>query len=217
MIKFKHSTEKEIENYFNVMKSINDPGVQPKIYYQVKEIGLDPESRKDVLDYFKSLASSREKIIKIRLNEYEQDWRRIEKEFFARTDKFFATKTTMDNLTAYLTFTGRCGYNIKNEYFFLNMGRNNSNAGIIHEILHFYTHKLIQPIFVKKKISYSNFNDFKEALVFVMNIKYKDLLPGHYESGYEKQKEIFKFLEKNYQSGDSVYQLVNIYLKKYSK
>lgn len=207
--------EKEIENYFKVMQSINDPNMQPKIYYQIKEIKLDPESKKEVSNYFKDLASKKAKIIKTKLEIYKKDWRKIEKEFFARTDKFFETKTTMGNLTAYLTFTDRCGYNIEDEYFFLTMDRDNSNAGIIHEVLHFYTHKLIQPIFDNGNIDYAKFNAFKETLTFVINYIYGDLLDGFCEKGYKIHRKVIKYLESKYKIGVKAEDLADIYINKF--
>lgn len=214
MIKFKHSTKEEIENYFRTMGSINHPGLKTNIYRKLEEEGKDPESRKDVSDRFKYLAEKKSEIIKIRLRDYEKDWRKVEKEFFSRTDDFFETKETMDNLTAYLTFTNRCGYNTKKGFFFVTMGSNCPNSIVMHETLHFYTHKLFQPYFEENRIG-SKFNTFKESLTFVMNYIYQDLIPGHHESGYEIHQEIIEYLESKYRTGMKAKELAEMYIRNF--
>lgn len=196
------------------MGSINQPGAKTNIYRKLEETGKDPESRKDVSDRFNYLAEKKSEIIKIRLRDYEKDWRKVEKEFFIRADDFFETNVTMDNLTAYLTFTNRCGYNTKKGFFFVTMGSRCPNSIVMHETLHFYTHKLIQPDFEKRGIG-PKFNAFKEALTFVMNHLYQDLIPNHHEEGYEIHQEIIKYLESMYQPGMKAKELAEIYIGKF--
>lgn len=197
------------------MNSINHPGVQTKMYYRIKEAGNDPMDRNAVAKYFQDLAKKRKDIIKIRLRDYEKDWRKIEKEFFVRTDNFFETNETMDNLIACLTFTGRCGYSIEKKLFFVTIGSDCPNSTIMHETLHFYTYVFLKPIFDGKNINYPSFNAFKEALTFVMNHLYQDLIPGHYEEGYEMHEDVTKYLESKYRSGMKAKELADIYIEKF--
>jgi uncharacterized protein (UPF0297 family) len=196
------------------MDSINHPGLKTNIYRKLEEEGKDPENRRYVSDSFKYLAEKKSELIKIRLRDYKNDWRKIEKEFFIRTDDFFETTETMDNLTAYLTFTNRCGYNTKKGFFFVTMGSNCPNSIVMHETLHFYTHKLFQPDFEEKGIG-SKFNAFKESLTFVMNHIYQDLIPSHHEEGYEIHQEIIKYLESKYKAKMKAKELAELYIRKF--
>jgi hypothetical protein len=62
-------------------------------------------------------------------------------------------------------------------------------------------------------LPYESFNDFKEALTFVMNYEFSEFLPSHREEGYEKQKKLIEFLESKYKHGMKANKVAEIAIK----
>ena len=90
-----------------------------------------------------------------------------------------------------------------------------TNHIILHELLHFYSYQYILPLFKESDLGYEKFNDFKEALTFLLNTNFSDLLNGNHDNGYEKQKELRAYLENNWHKFKNVISLTKFVLKDY--
>jgi hypothetical protein len=193
----------EWDNFQRGIHSKNHPGKLFPLAQEIKDSQLDFNDKKIVLDFIKNKTAllnlnPTEKISKIKKN-----WEKVEAESIKRMDVIFETSLKHD-IMVYLTISSRCGYNIDQHYFFVNMFSKNTNLIILHELLHFYTYQTILPMFKKQKLNYDEFNDYKEALTFLLNTNFNDLLDGNLDNGYEKQKDLRIYLEKNWSKFNNV-------------
>ena len=139
--------------------------------------------------------------------EYTQKWRRVETEMATRLNALFSGHYDAGNVTAYLTLGTRCPYNTLEHYYFVSMAKNCPIRTSIHELLHFYTHALIEP----QISSPQKFNDFKEALTVLLNVEFADLIEEP-DLGYPQHAELRKWIAETWQSGDTIENLATFYL-----
>lgn len=106
-----------------------------------------------------------------------------------RAERVFG-KTLSQDVTAYLTVNTRCPYNIENNYFFVSMLNASARKTIMHELWHFYTWQRFGSDY-EVRFGKQKYNDIKEALTVLLNIKCADLLPeGVIDTGYPQHKEL---------------------------
>ena len=81
----------------------------------------------------------------------------------------------------------------------------------LHELLHFYTHQLIEPLFVKARVR-GRHNDFKEALTALLNLEFADLLDQP-DCGYPQLQTLRKVVSAKWQAGKNVYDIAQEYIQ----
>jgi hypothetical protein len=119
------------------------------------------------------------------------NWDVISSDFEKRAEKVFGLNIA-DNITAYLTITGRFPYSIEKKYFYVSAKKSNANATAMHELWHFYTwHKFGDTI---NHVGSDKFNDIKEALTVLLNIECVDLMNGEIDKGYPQHQELRKII-----------------------
>lgn len=118
---------------------------------------------------------------------YQKQWLQIEKEAAHRLRRMFATDWDPGAVTAYLTVSTRCPYNVKERYFFVSCFKSSPVRTCLHELQHFYAHQLLEPIFVERGMP-ERFNEFKESLTVLLNETCVDLIEEP-DQGYPQHAE----------------------------
>ena len=121
------------------------------------------------------------------LSEINKNWIEVANKFEEIATRIFRTNLNQD-ITAYLTITGRYPYDTKENYFYVSLLKTNTNATIMHELWHFYTYAKFGDYI--DTIGASKYNDIKEALTVLLNIECKDLLGEEVDSGYPQHKDL---------------------------
>ena len=121
------------------------------------------------------------------LSEINKNWIEVANKFEEIATRIFRTNLNQD-ITAYLTITGRYPYDTKENYFYVSLLKTNINATIMHELWHFYTHLKFGDYI--DRLGASKYNDIKEALTVLLNIECKDLLGEEVDSGYPQHKDL---------------------------
>jgi DNA-binding Lrp family transcriptional regulator len=197
---FLYDIEKEFVNLWNGLRSRNHPKDElPSIVQEMLQKGVNLEDKEEVKNFFKNKIQELKFNPGLAIQKIKQKWDLIQEEAIDRLDKLFEGKLLFD-ITAYLSLNERCSYNYKEKYFFIYAYAKNTNLIILHELLHFYTLTFIAPIFKENKIPKEKFYDFNEAITFILNTNFSDLLEGDKDLGYEKQKQLRSLLEKQWSS-----------------
>ena len=149
-------------------------------------------------------------VIGQQLKAVENIWRKIEKEYFKRLAKITQKPIFWDNFKCYLTTGMMCPYNTKEKSFMISkwhsIGMN--IVTICHEIFHLQFLHYYEK-YCLRFLSESQKEDLKEAITFILNTDFGDLLVG-YDNGYpshqklreklkliwSKEKDFKKFLDK---------------------
>src|SRR5690606_4849438 len=128
-------------------------------------------------------------------------------------EESFETNWNPGTITGYLTLSERCPYNIQKKYFFISATNDllTPIATSLHEIQHFYSHHILQPLFEKSN-SIEKFNDFKEALTVVLNNQFELVLEKK-DAGYSQHQKLRKWIFENYLQNKSILEICKDYIK----
>lgn len=214
-LKFDYKIEKELDNLNRGITSKNHPGEPPEIVLEMRNNGINLENEAQCIEYFDKKLKESNINPNERIIQCNQRWSYIQDEAVKRFQELFKTSKDIGEITTYLTLNKRCGYNIKEKYFFVSFFKSNTNSTIIHELLHFYTYEFLLPRFIDLQISRNDFNDFKEALTFLMNEKFEDILDGFVDKGYPEQKELREYMLKKWFECEDLYELTDIVIVNY--
>lgn len=212
-ISFKYNQAMEWDNFRRGLYSINHAQMT-KIAIAMQKQGIDLENKSQVLEFFKNKISNENIDIEKHRKKMILNWVKINEETIKRMDKLFKGSLEKD-ITAYLTLNRRCAYNIDKNYFYTDIYSENSNSTVLHELLHFYTYKFVLPMFKKHHLDYEAFNDYKEALTIILNTDFNDLLDGFQDEGYDKQKDLRIYLEKNWPKFSNAIDFSEFVIKNY--
>ena len=168
------------------VNSLDGEAVEQWIMQVIREDGLD-------------LEADTERISKA--------WREVEAEAGLRLKKMFATDWDPGEVIGYLTLSQRCPYRFP-VYFWVSRSNKYGVRACLHELQHFYTHALIEPLFQSTGQG-ERFGDFKEALTVLLNQDCLDLMRQE-DKGYPQH--LRGQLLTKYIAGDSVIALANWYL-----
>jgi hypothetical protein len=140
-------------------------------------------------------------------------WASVEPEAEARYRRIFQTDWDPGAVTAYLTLSARCPYNVRQRYYFVSIdGEKKAPIQVsLHELLHFYTHHLIEPLFKKAGVPQRH-NDFKEALTALLNLEFADLL-DHADRGYPQHQSLREAISAKWQADKNVYDIAQEYIR----
>lgn len=138
----------------------------------------------------------RDLVIKTQLIFLEKIWRKIEKRFFERLEKITGKPIFIKEFKCYLTTGFMCPYNPEDNSFMVSMwhGLPWNMTIICHEIFHLqFLHYYGK--YCRKFISKKELDDLKEALTFILNTDFNDLLLSQ-DKGYPAHQKLRKELEK---------------------
>ncbi len=152
----------------------------------------------------------RQLFIKVEAQDVEKSWRKIEKTFFKRLEEITQEPIFIDNFKCYFTSGFMCPYNEKDKWFMVSMWHSlpSQTTTICHELFHFqFLHYYKR--YCRQFLSKEKTEDLKEALTFLLNTDFDDLLlcedigyPSHQHLRsklrkiWEQDKNFKKFLDK---------------------
>lgn len=187
------------------------PQIPPQLFQKIDRLSYD-KAQKEVVRYLKQRPKQDlyQEAIKAKINSLEKVWPDKEKEFFKRLSKITQKPIYQENFQAYFTTGFMCPYNEKENWFTLSIwhGLPYNIKTIAHELfhlqfLHYYKN------YCRQHLSKKQTEDLKEALTFILNTDFNDLLlvqdegyPAHQkmrtelEKIWRKDKDFGGFLEK---------------------
>lgn len=160
---------------------------------------------------------TRQLIIKEQLQSLKRVWRKIEKEFFRRLEIITGRPIFTKEFKCYLTTGFMCPYDPRDNSFMVSLRHNIpwNITTICHEIFHLqFLHYYAK--YCRRFISQKKLDDLKEALTFILDTDFKDLLLCK-DRGYlvhqklrkelkgiwEKDKNFERFLDKAIKIGEN--------------
>ena len=144
----------------------------------------------------------------------ENKWNQVNKLFWLRAEKIFKTKLPNKQIIGYLTTNNICGYNIRDNCFFITLMSTSSNLIIMHELWHFFTWYSFGKNFKKNNIiSKEKYYDIKESLTEILNLEFKDLLGGQIDKGYFPHQKIREKVKKLWIKHKNIKKVVDELLK----
>lgn len=199
-VTFEYNQEKDIWCLLNKGKSsINSP-TPTKVYEKLeKDFGEKP-IEDEAKTFTEKFISDNNFSVKDFTEKYQKDWGSISDEYQKIAEKIFQVSLPKD-IMAYLTINNRCPYNIKDNFFFVNIPDElHLRKIVMHELWHFYTWYKFGYIW-EGKIGKEKYNEIKESLTVLLNTECKYLMPeGISDKGYPQHKElrekIFKLWEE---------------------
>ena len=192
----------DAKNYYDASNSTKTWGhdfsksARPEIVSKVRGKKFE-EVKKYLIDILSKGYSKDTKRTKIKLKKIENDWSKIEKEYFKRLAKITKNPIYTNKFQVYITTIGRCPYFLKDNGFMINIfGNDGINNTIAHELMHLQFHYYYED-YLREIISKEDFHHIKEALTVLLNIEFQDLLK-HKDNGYPDHQRLRKFIAEHW-------------------
>ena len=196
---FKYNLDKDIENYYIVSKSAN-PSKRRDMYIMKFGKNLDDESLKK---FIRNITKENKINFKEIIKKLEELWEPINDKFFNRMSKIFGINLPVKFINVYLTTSDKCGYSIKNNYFFISAETNCPKGIIMHELFHFYPWYTVVKEPKDRSISKELYYNIKESLTEILNLEFSDLIDCK-DDGYPQHKEIRDLVKKYWLSTKNI-------------
>ncbi|HEY1074875.1 MAG TPA: hypothetical protein VGE59_04245 [Patescibacteria group bacterium] len=207
-----YDLDKEFDNLQRGLKTVFNPEHQSKLVREMMAAKVNLSSKEEVDKFIAQKIQDENINSQQAAHDIQKKWDKISQSAISRMDKLFATSAPFENITVYLSLNGRCAYNFPERYFFVCFTRPNPIGVMIHELLHFYTHLLIQPYFIEQGEE-DKHGEFKEALTVLLNTEFNDVIEEQ-DKGYEKHAESRAWIESNWTKGMTVQELAKRYLER---
>jgi hypothetical protein len=215
---FKIDINKDAKNYYDCANSESKFGrdftkcIKPEILEKLRGKNWG-EVRTEIIKILERGYSADKEKFEKRLKDIENEWKKIEPEFFKRLESLMKCKIYTGAFTCYLTTIGRCPYNDKENWFMANIFWDTDRIliGMAHELMHLQFHHYFNELRVK--ISENQFQDLKESLTVLLNIEFKDLLKSE-DIGYPNHQELRKFISEEWKKEQDFGRLIEIILNK---
>jgi hypothetical protein len=143
------------------------------------------------------------------ITELTKTWEPIAKNVEERLTQLFPTDLDLGSIIVYVTQSQRCPYNVQQNLFYVSMVRIGSITTLLHELLHFYTHKLYEQRFFE--INRADFGDFKEALTIILNLTFSDILDQE-DMGYPQHAQLRNEIAEQWGKTPSITAITEWYL-----
>lgn len=208
-LSFSYNVEKDVENFFKAAKSVNNPKSTGLQNLYVERFGENLEAIR-VREFIKSYIKENNINVQARAETIRANWLSIENEFVKRIEEIFGIQYPKENIQVFLTTNSRCTYNIKQNYFFVNIQSENTNVIIMHELFHFYTWHVFYKDLEQKGLSKQQYNDIKESLTELLNVEFSDLMRGAEDRGYSQHQEMRKKIREVWSKNKDIKNLVRL-------
>ena len=106
---------------------------------------------------------------------FQAKWNLVQEESVRKFQAMFASHYDLGELTAFLTVSMRCPYNIAKRFFFVPFFAKFPIRICLHELQHFYCYDFLYPIFAAQG-NQDKFNEFKESLTILLNEPFREIL-----------------------------------------
>ncbi|MEK6951931.1 MAG: hypothetical protein AABX29_02845 [Nanoarchaeota archaeon] len=196
-VTFKFDKNKDLFNIWETVNSNNSFGTDFKKNLSSRLIEISKgrsfeDCKKELEEAMKKVHDS--PIIKLYIKNINSMWEIIEKEYFKRIEKVMKKPIYIKKFTGYLTTAGKCPYNLKENWFMINLFSSDLGALMTtgHELMHLQFHHYYWNNF-EKEVGKEKTADLKEALTVLLNLEFKDLWFIE-DPGYEKHKDLRNFV-----------------------
>jgi len=197
-IEFKFNLEKDARNWWAAanIKSNNYDWTKilpPFIFKEIKEKSWE-DAKPFLISFLGRQFSKNKEKFDLSINQIREKWGDIEEKYFTTLEKLTSKKLEVEKPTVFMTTLSRCPYDLKENYFMVNIFSSPSRAclTIAHELIHFHFHEHYWGK-CEKYLGNEKTADLKEALTVLLNLEFKDL--GFTEDkGYPKHQELRKEL-----------------------
>lgn len=208
-IHFTYDIDMEFDNIQRGIGSYG--GNRPVLLAEMETNGIDLRSREEVTKFLtaKVLWEGLDPMASVKM--MREHWDPIAEEVRRRLDALFSTHDPFGaTITAFLTLNSRCAYSFRGNYFFVSISGQRPIGTAVHELMHFYAHLLIEPIFAQKNKE-AEFGDFKEALTVLLNHFFSDLIERE-DLGYTRHAALREWIAREWREGMTAQELAFRYL-----
>jgi hypothetical protein len=211
-VTFSYDPRKEVDTLRVGLSSQNS--TKPTTFAEAAQVaGIDFTSEEEVSTFV--IQQIEEKSVNMEgfVQSFTERWKPIEEEATIRFKRIFNSDWDPGEVTAYLTLSTRCPYNFQQRYYFVSVVRE-KNVPIqisLHELIHFYTHELIEPLFIEAGVR-DRHNEFKEALSVLLNLEFSDLLDGE-DKGYPQHQELRSEIADKWRGRKDVYTIAQEFIQ----
>ncbi len=203
-VKFVIDENLDIKNHLiglNVYKSKLHSGTQQKQEKYEKLLKMPDLKRisflkKDLQNFY---LPNKKKFRDALVQDLNNEWAKIDKEFFKRLEKVHANPFPYKLIKGVLSTANRFGYNTNDGRFATSMFNNKfiSADVAMHEIMHFMFHKYFWKLCKDKGLDEKQTWDIKEVFTVLLNLEFSDLR-FQPDRGYPEHIEIRKIIEKSW-------------------
>ncbi|MDO8471021.1 MAG: hypothetical protein Q7S49_00200 [bacterium] len=184
LVTFQYNLGKDADNFIRGTQSVNSK--QPTKLQEEYELLFGKDfSLGKVEQFLKERANRLQIRFQQKALEFAKGWKPLEKNFTLRCEALFNIELK-DLIIVFLSQNQRCTYRWRENYFFLYYDSDTPNKTVMHELLHFYTHRKYGHLRLDSK----KFNDIKESLTVLLNTDFSDLMAGTEDGGYSQHEEM---------------------------
>lgn len=200
-LSIRYDLNKDAENFIKGKNSINSQ--IPTKFQQEYENSNDSDYSEEKVRLFLELRGKDINFEQIAIKIKDQ-WNPIENEFVLRCEEIFGIRLESE-VIGYLSQNQKCTYNWRENYFFIYYNSLNPLKTIMHELLHFYTHRKYDSFVIDS----NKFNDIKESLTVLLNVDFADLMNGEEDRGYEQHQQMRSEILCMRKEGSTIDQIFN--------
>lgn len=204
LVTFKYDLEKDAENFIRGLNSVNSslPTKLKEEYQGVHGVDYAPDK---VASFLQNRVQEKGINFDERIQKIKEGWSLVEPIFVSRCEEMFGLQLP-EGVIAYLSQNQKCTYKWRENYFFLYYDYLFFNKTIMHELLHFYTHRKYDSLGIEAK----KFNDIKESLSVLLNTDFADLMEGQEDKGYPQHTEMRNDITEMRKEGKSIDEIVHL-------
>lgn len=148
-------------------------------------------------DYLENFRKDKNDLVKEKIENIQESFEKIKDQLFFEMEKLTKNQIYRQDFTIFLTSLNRWPYNVNLWYTWNHIFRKNFITPFIHELLHFQTIVYYKQYIIDKLNDERKFEDIKEALTFLLNYEFKDIIdwidnwyPQH--QGFRKKLEEYR-------------------------
>ena len=184
------------------LKSINDSSITA-LAQEAVESGINTNNPDEVSAFITAKIAHDELDIVSRKNHLQFTWNPIERRAENALKSLFLTNFDPGLINGYLTIGDRCPYNFVQRFFYVPAFSRSPVQICIHELMHFYTHQLIEPLFSEAG-ALKWHNDFKEALTVLVNTEFLGMIENE-DTGYPQHDQLRSRILQMWGAGKSIH------------
>ena len=198
LVTFQYDFEKDVDNFIRGTQSVNNK--RPTKLQEEYETSFGKDFAKQNIESFLRERAGRLGIDFVgTAHELNTNWQKLEDRFVSKCEELFEIELE-GTVTAFLSQNQRCTYRWRENYFFIYFESKGPNKTVMHELLHFYTHKKFESLQIDKE----KFNEIKESLTVLLNVDFADLMGDMKDEGYPQHQEMRGKIAEMRQKGISV-------------